>query len=92
MSSPSLSSLLPLIDYNKISFPREHNRLTIFLTSKKIPDHWAGRHLREERDDGEPAVLGSVQRGRLQQGALQQPSLQVGDRAPCGPRRSSGSY
>ena len=50
-----------------------------------FPDHWAGRHMREERDDCEPAVLCPFQRGRLQQGALQQPGLQVGDRAPRGP-------
>ena len=53
-----------------------------------FPDHWAGRHMREERDDCEPAVLRPFQRGRLQQGALQQPRLQVGDRAPKGPRRT----
>ena len=49
---------------------------------QSFPDHWLGRHVREERDDGEPSVLGPLQRGRLQQGPLQQPCLQVGDRVP----------
>ena len=54
-----------------------------------VADHRPRRHLREERDDGEPSVLCSVQRGRLQQGPLQQPRLQVGDRAPPGPRTTT---
>ena len=54
-----------------------------------VSDHRPRRHLREERDDGEPSVLGSVQRGRLQQGPFQQPRLQVGDRAPPGPRTTT---